>query len=89
LNIQVDPLEPPEALDDSVDLLFADLVDWSIVDRRGYSPYRFNEREVVRFWADKAIDPIPPLYAVYEGDRASHRYILPGQRGTPRVVCMR
>jgi hypothetical protein len=37
-RIQVDPLEPPEALDDSVDLLFADLVDWSIVDRRGFSP---------------------------------------------------
>ena len=51
-RIQVDPLEPPEALDDSVDLLFADLVDWSIVDRRGYSPYRFNEREVVRAWAE-------------------------------------
>ena len=51
-RIQVDPLEPPEALDDSVDLLFADLVDWSIVDRSGYSPYRYNEREVVRAWAE-------------------------------------
>ena len=51
-RIQVDPLEPPEALDDSVDILFADLVDWSIVDRRGFSPYRYNEREVVRAWAE-------------------------------------
>jgi hypothetical protein len=51
-RIQVDPLEPPEALDDSVDILFADLVDWSIVDRSGHSPYRFNEREVVRAWAE-------------------------------------
>jgi hypothetical protein len=51
-RIQVDPIEPPEALDDSVDLLFADLVDWSIVDRRGHSPYRFNERAVVRAWAE-------------------------------------
>lgn len=39
-RIQTDPLEPPEALDDSVDLLFADLVEWSIVGRRGHSPYR-------------------------------------------------
>ena len=32
--------------------MFADLVDWSIVDRRGFSPYRYNEREVVRAWAE-------------------------------------
>jgi hypothetical protein len=51
-RIRVDPIEPREALDDSVDLLFADLVDWSIVDRRGHSPYRYNEREVVRAWAE-------------------------------------
>ena len=51
-RIQVDPLEPPEALDDSIELLFRDLTDWSIVDRRGHSPYRFNEREVARAWAE-------------------------------------
>jgi hypothetical protein len=51
-RVQVDPLEPPEALDDSVDLLFADLTDWSIVDRMGQSPYRYNEREVIRAWAE-------------------------------------
>ncbi len=51
-RITVDPLERPEALDDSVDLLFEDLSDWSIVDRGGHSPYRFNEREVVRAWAE-------------------------------------
>ncbi|MBN1237009.1 MAG: FAD-dependent oxidoreductase, partial [Gammaproteobacteria bacterium] len=51
-RIEVDPLEPPEALDDSVDLLFADLTDWSIVDRRGHSPYRYNERDVARAWAE-------------------------------------
>jgi hypothetical protein len=51
-RIRVDPLEPPEALDDNVELLFRDLTDWSIVDRRGHSPYRFNERDVVRAWAE-------------------------------------
>ncbi|MDR2214877.1 MAG: FAD-dependent oxidoreductase [Nevskiaceae bacterium] len=51
-RIQVDPIEQPAALDDNVELLFRDLTDWSIVDRRGYSPYRYNEREVVRAWAE-------------------------------------
>jgi hypothetical protein len=51
-RIQVEPLEPPEALDDNIELLFRDLTDWSIVDRRGHSPYRFNEREVARAWAE-------------------------------------
>jgi len=51
-RIKVDPIEQPAALDDSVELLFRDLTDWSIVDRRGHSPYRFNERDVVRAWAE-------------------------------------
>src|SRR5690606_37932071 len=51
-RLEVDPLEPPEALDDNIDLLFTDLTDWSIVDRRGHSPYRYNERDVVRAWAE-------------------------------------
>lgn len=51
-RLKVPPIEDPEELDDNVELLFKDLTDWSIVDRRGYSPYRFNEREVVRAWAE-------------------------------------
>jgi hypothetical protein len=51
-RVQVDPIEPPEALDDSVDLLFADVTDWSIVDRMGQSAYRYNERDLVRAWAE-------------------------------------
>jgi len=51
-RIKVDPIEDPEELDDDIELLFKDLTDWSIVDRRGHSPYRFNEREVVRAWAE-------------------------------------
>jgi hypothetical protein len=51
-RIQVDPIEDPAELDDSVELLFTDLTDWSIVDRHGYSPYRYNERELVRAWAE-------------------------------------
>ena len=50
--ITVDPLEAPEELDDSVDLLFTDLTDWSVVDPKGQSPYRYNEREAARAWAE-------------------------------------
>jgi hypothetical protein len=46
------PVEAPEELDDSVDILFKDITDWSIVNRRGESPYRYNERELVRAWAE-------------------------------------
>lgn len=46
------PVEDPEELDDSVELLFTDITDWSIVDRSGHTPYRYNEREMVRAWAE-------------------------------------
>jgi hypothetical protein len=31
--------------------LFTDITDWSILNRRGETPYRYNERELVRAWA--------------------------------------
>jgi hypothetical protein len=51
-RIKVDPIEDPEELDDNVELLFKDLTDWSIVNNSGYSPYRYNERGLVRAWAE-------------------------------------
>ncbi len=50
--ITVAPSENPEELDDSVDLLFTDITDWSVVDPKAQSPYRYNERELVRAWAE-------------------------------------
>ena len=50
--VTVPPLRTPEELDDNVDLLFTDVTDWSIVDPKGQSPYRYNERELMRAWAD-------------------------------------
>jgi hypothetical protein len=46
------PVESPDELDDNVELLFKDLTDWSIVNRRGETPYRYNERELTRAWVD-------------------------------------
>lgn len=50
--ITMPPVEDPEELDDSVELLFKDITDWSIVDRKGATPYRYNEPEMVRAWAE-------------------------------------
>ena len=50
--ITVPPVEDPEEMDDNVDLLFTDVTDWSIVDTKGQSPYRYNERELMRAWAE-------------------------------------
>lgn len=50
--ITVPPAEEPAELDDSVELLFTDVTDWSIVDGKAQSPYRYNEREMMRAWAE-------------------------------------
>ena len=50
--ITVAPLEDPEELDDTIELLFTDLTDWSVVDPKAQSPYRYNERELARSWAE-------------------------------------
>jgi hypothetical protein len=50
--ITVAPSENPEEIDDNVELLFTDITDWSVVDPKGQSPYRYNEREMARAWAE-------------------------------------
>jgi len=37
---------------DSPDLVFQDLTDWSVVEANGAPDYRFNDREVIRAFAD-------------------------------------
>jgi succinate dehydrogenase/fumarate reductase flavoprotein subunit len=39
---------------DSPDLIFTDLTDWSIVQPNGFPDYRYNDREVVRAFADES-----------------------------------
>ena len=50
--VTVDSFENPEELDDNIDLLFTDITDWSVVDPKAQSPYRYNDRELVRAWAE-------------------------------------
>src|SRR6202521_1040536 len=39
---------------DSPDLLFADLTDWSVVEPNGFPDYRYNDKEVIRAFADES-----------------------------------
>jgi succinate dehydrogenase/fumarate reductase flavoprotein subunit len=42
-------------IEDSPDLLFRDLIDWSVVEPNGAPPYRYNDREIVRAFADHSV----------------------------------
>ena len=39
---------------DAPDLLFADLTDWSVTEPNGATDYRFNDREIIRAFADNS-----------------------------------
>ena len=39
---------------DSPDLLYQDLTDWSIVQPNGFPDYRYNDREIIRAFADNS-----------------------------------
>jgi hypothetical protein len=39
---------------DSPDLVFQDLTDWTVVEPNGFPDYRFNDREVIRAFADNS-----------------------------------
>ncbi len=39
---------------DSPDLLFHDLTDWSVVGPNGFPDYRYNDREIIRAFADNS-----------------------------------
>ena len=41
-------------IDDSPDLVFKDLTDWSVVEPNGAADYRYNDREIIRVFADES-----------------------------------
>ena len=41
-------------IEDTPDLVFQDLTDWSIVQPNGFPDYRYNDREVIRAFADNS-----------------------------------
>jgi hypothetical protein len=42
-------------IEDSAELFFQDLTDWSVVETNGFPPYRYNDREIVRAFADNSV----------------------------------
>src|SRR6266700_8353781 len=42
------------SIEDSPDLLYADLTDWSVVEPNGFPDYRYNDKEVIRAFADNS-----------------------------------
>jgi hypothetical protein len=39
---------------DSPDLLYSDLTDWSVVESNGFPDYRYNDKEIIRAFADNS-----------------------------------
>jgi hypothetical protein len=50
--LKVAPVHKPEDMTEDRDLLFRDITDWSVLDAAAGAPYRYNEREQHRAWAD-------------------------------------
>ena len=42
-------------IEDLAELFFQDLTDWSVVETNGFPPYRYNDREIVRAFADNSV----------------------------------
>jgi succinate dehydrogenase/fumarate reductase flavoprotein subunit len=47
-------VQKKHGIEDSPDLLFRDLTDWSVVGPNGFPDYRYNDREIVRAFADNS-----------------------------------
>ena len=41
-------------IEDSPDLLYRDLTDWSVVGPNGFPDYRYNDREIIRAFSDNS-----------------------------------
>src|SRR5262245_63195527 len=50
--IKVPPLHKKEDITEDPDFLFRDITDWSVLNVGGHAPYRYNDREMHRAWAD-------------------------------------
>ena len=50
--IKVAPLHKPADITEDPDFLFRDITDWSVLNVGGHAPYRYNDRDMHRAWAD-------------------------------------
>jgi hypothetical protein len=47
-------LQKKYGIEDTPDLLFRDLTDWSVIEPGGFPDFRYNDREIIRAFADNA-----------------------------------
>src|SRR6204780_276415 len=50
-------------IEDSPDLFFQDPTDWTVVATNGFPPYRYNDREIIRAFADNSVPAFEFLLA--------------------------
>jgi succinate dehydrogenase/fumarate reductase flavoprotein subunit len=64
-------------IEDSPDVVFSDLTDWSIVQPNGWPDYRYNDREVMRAFADHCA----PTYEFLVANGVEFKDIPPDNQG--------
>lgn len=64
-------------IEDSPDVVFSDLTDWSIVQPNGWPDYRYNDREVMRAFADNCA----PTYEFLVANGVEFKDIAPDNQG--------
>jgi succinate dehydrogenase/fumarate reductase flavoprotein subunit len=64
-------------IEDSPDVVFNDLTDWSIVQPNGWPDYRYNDREVMRAFADHCA----PTYEFLVANGVEFKDIPPDNQG--------
>ncbi len=62
---------------DSPDLVFSDLTDWTIVQNNGWPDYRYNDREVMRAFADHCA----PTYEFLRENGVQFKDVAPDNQG--------
>src|SRR5215831_14942601 len=56
-------IQKKAGIEDSADLVFRDLTDWSLVENNGVADYRLNDREIIRAFADNCAQTFEFLMA--------------------------
>jgi succinate dehydrogenase/fumarate reductase flavoprotein subunit len=64
-------------IEDSPDLVFRDLTDWTVVQPNGWPDYRYNDRAVMRAFADHCA----PTYEFLVANGADFKDIAPDNQG--------
>ncbi len=63
--ITAPPVHKPEEMTEDPDFLFRDHTDWSVMDNAAQAPYRYNERDLHRAYADNCFATREFLMANY------------------------